>query len=62
MPFLRCKLLKYIDIPAATNSSKAEVARSNRAGQAIHKVLTMCRVVQKYQPSGWFFWIVTLSN
>jgi len=32
--FLCCKSLKYIDIPAATNSSKAEVARSNRAGQA----------------------------
>jgi hypothetical protein len=23
VPFLRCKLLKYIDIPVATNSSKA---------------------------------------
>ena len=34
VPFLRCKPLKYIDIPAAMNSSKAEVARSNRAGQA----------------------------
>jgi len=26
--------LKLIDIPAATNSSKAKEARSNRAGQA----------------------------
>jgi hypothetical protein len=34
VPFLRCKLLKYILISAATNSSKAEEARSNRAGQA----------------------------
>ena len=34
MVFLRCKLLNYIDIRTATNSSKAQVARSNRAGQA----------------------------
>lgn len=33
-PFLLCKLLKYIEFLAATNSSKAEVARSNTAGQA----------------------------
>ena len=34
VPVLTCKSLKYIHIPAATNSSKAQVARSNRAGQA----------------------------
>ena len=28
------KLLKLLDFQTATNSSKAEVARSNRAGQA----------------------------
>jgi hypothetical protein len=34
VPFLHCKLMKYIDIRTATNSSKAKEARSNRAGQA----------------------------
>ena len=34
VPYLRCNQLNLLDIPAATNSSKAEVARSNRAGQA----------------------------
>jgi hypothetical protein len=34
VPFLSCNSLKYIDTLAATNSSKAKVARSNRAGQA----------------------------
>ena len=34
MAFLRYKSLKYNDIPTSTNSSKAEVARSNRSGQA----------------------------
>ncbi len=36
VPFLCCNQLKLIDIPAATNSSKAKEARSNRAGQAIY--------------------------
>jgi len=31
VPFLCCNQLKLIDIPAATNSSKAKEARSNRA-------------------------------
>ena len=34
VPIYVSKPLKYIHIPAATISSKAEVARSNRAGQA----------------------------
>ena len=29
VPLLRCKLLNLFDIPAATNSYKAQVARSN---------------------------------
>jgi len=40
VPFLRYKPLKYIDFPAATNSSKAKEARSNRAGQARNPMMS----------------------
>jgi hypothetical protein len=44
------KSFKYIDIPAATISSKVEVARSNRAGQAKH--LTGREMILKPPPGG----------
>ena len=54
VPFLCCNQLKLIDIPAATNSSKAKEARSNRAGQAR---ISLFNVV-----SGWLIGSIVINH